>query len=312
MPQYRKSTRVQQLFNKSTLFAMAHMGEHWMQSRFLLAMLYEKQMLNSNGEVIGNALDFYTVKDGKLVFDKDNVVDKKQSKWTDDDVDKFQLKTKQILRDIHGAYGKEEQAALNNIAVGRMIMSMRKFIAPGFRRRWSFKYYNNTLGDFTEGTYMTFGKFAWQGMIKRALGELKIINTDLHNNPDWYWKNLTKQERANVMRTFYEMLALGSTFVLINVITGLLESGEDDDTFFFNMYMAKYVAQRLNSEMSFYVNPKETFRLMKSPAASYSLSDSTISLLEQLFNPTEVYEKGQFKGEYKLTKKALDLLPVLR
>jgi hypothetical protein len=190
-------------------------------------------------------------------------------------------------------------------------MSMRKFIAPGFRRRWSPKYYNNQLGDYTEGVYNTWGKFAWNGFIRRILDELNIIKTET-SSKDWYWKNLTKQEKANIMRTNYEILAFASTFVLLSSITSLIDNDDSEETFLFNAYTAKYLAQRLNSEMSFYVNPKETFRLLKSPAASFSMVDSTISLIEQLFEPMEQYERGSWKGEYKLKKKFLDLYPLLR
>ena len=35
----------------------------------------------------------------------------------------------------------------------------RKFIVPGFRRRWDTEKINEALGEFTEGSYRTTGKF---------------------------------------------------------------------------------------------------------------------------------------------------------
>ena len=70
---------------------------------------------------------------------------------------------------MHGEYSDIGKYSMQRKALGRMAIAFRKFMVPGFKRRWqgrdktnSLDGINNLLGEYHEGYYRTFGRFAKQ------------------------------------------------------------------------------------------------------------------------------------------------------
>jgi hypothetical protein len=81
---------------------------------------------------------------------------------------------------------------------------------------------------------------------------------------------------------------------------------DDDDQWYWSM-MA-YQTLRLRSELFMFVNPIETFRIMRSPMASMSVIENVVKLLSLMVNPFDdenlgtVFEGGDWEGRKKASK----------
>jgi len=299
----RESNKFRQLANSSTLFVTSYAGEHYMQGRFLFAMMKDVKAKDKDGKVLeGSILDYYQVnKEGKLeISDK---VDLEKSKWTENDRVAFNLKVKAILSRIHGAYGDLERVAIQRYALGRMAYQMRKFVLPGFKRRWESYDYVERLEQFTEGNYRTFGRFMSQNMKELAALKFALVKEN--------WNELSPMEKGNVRRTIAEIGFLIASLIVIKALTTALKDVDDEDEIILSLLT--YQAMRFKSELLFW-SPKidEALGILRSPMASMSTIENLLDVMSQLYEPFEVYETGPRKGQYKLGKEVVDMIPAIR
>lgn len=297
------------MFKTNTIFFTSHCGEHYMQTRFMLAMLKNLRAVDSSGKDIGEMLSKITVDEitQQLKVDSE-VVNFGETEQTD-----FSMKMHRVLSSMHGEYSSIGQSALQRVALGRMAIAFRKFIVPGFKRRWQgrdmtneLSGINNLLGDYQEGYYRTFGRFA-----KFMLEDLKNFKFEAmvaHGS----LKGMTKQERANMIRFFGEM----SFFLASIIVSSLLMrmEGDDDDDILLDNF--KYQALRLKSELSFFINPLATMQILRSPMASMSALEAMIKLFGDITYPItsgtfelKTYKQGTWKGDTRLYKDFVSLLP---
>jgi hypothetical protein len=295
---FSKKSRVGQLMNKGSLFFVQSAGEHWMQSRFLFAMMKEKRAIDDNDKDIGSMLDQYYSDKGRLKIRK--VVNLKKSNWTENDQERFKLKTKRILSRMHGEYSDLGRVAVQRMALGRMAYQFRKFIMPGMKRRWAGKRYIQGLDQFTEGNYVTTGRF-----VKDLIKEQKILSLSLMSEE---WSSLSNHEKANVKRTIGE---LGFLTLAIIVAGALMNMDGDDEDEWFISFMT-YQALRFQSELLFFINPGDAMKILRSPMASMSVLENMGKLLNQMFSAGEVYERGPWKGQLKIKRTMVNFVPVYK
>lgn len=234
----------------------------------------------------------------------------KLSTWTTDDQFEFSYKVRGILSRLHGEYSDLGRVAIQRGAVGRMAFMFRKFVEPGFRRRWGKRDYVERLGDFVEGSYLTTGSFF--GKLIKDLWHFKF-------DVGQHWNDLTDHEKANVRRTLSEITFLLSAIILLNVASIILKSigkgsdDEDDDKKIRRWSFVAYQAARLRSELLFFISPPEAWNILRSPMASMSVIENFIKLIGQLISePFEVYERGPWKGKFKMAKYLTNMTPGYR
>ena len=297
---FSKRTKVGQHIDLSTVFTVQKAGEHWLQGRFLYALLIEKRALDKNGKDIGTMLDQYYVEDGELKIKKEVSLEK--SEWTIKEQEQFKRKTKGLLSRMHGEYSALGRVALQRLAVGRMAYMFRKFVVPGFKRRWARSQYIQRLDQTTEGNYVTTLRF-----INNLRKELKVFKVALMSEE---WAALNDHEKANIRRALGETVALISTTILAGVLFKSI--GDDDEDDWLAAYFA-YQAYRLQTELLFWT-PKidEAMSILRSPAASMSVIENTIKLLDQMWTPGQQYERGPWKGEYKIKKTLINYIPIYK
>ena len=300
-----RATRVRQL-DIDALHMFTKGGEHEMQGRFLFSTLKDKRMFDAEGKDIGNALDFYTAENGKLIFDKEDKVDEVKSEWTENDRFRHQFKVKGILSRIHGAYGALEKVAIQRGAGGRMAYMFRKFVEPGFKRRWGKRAYNERIEDFVEGNYRTTGEFFKSMFTNYQEFKMNLLAKSKHE-----WSNMSDMEKANIRRTISEVGFLVLAILMAKVALAALRSDDDDDEWNDRYYaFIAYQAARLKAELLFYVSPKETFSILRSPAASLSMAENVGKLFGHLtVGWGDVYERGPWKGKLKMSKTLNDMIP---
>jgi hypothetical protein len=295
---FSKKTKVGQMLDLSSIFFVQQAGEHWMQSRFLFALMMDIKAYDKDGNLLGNMLDQYYSKDGKLeINDK---VSLEKSKWTLSDQEQFLRKAKGLLSRLHGEYSDLGRVALQRLAIGRMAYMFRKFIVPGFKRRYGRKQYIQRLDQFTEGNYVTTFNF-----LKNLKKDLKIFKYSLMSEE---WAALSDHEKANIRRAIGEVTALLSTIALAHFAFSKVTDDDDEDHFW---AFVAYQAFRLRAELLFF-SPKvdEAMSIMRSPMASMSVIENTIRLMDQMFNPLDQYERGPWKGQYKISKTLINFVPM--
>jgi hypothetical protein len=288
----------QRNLNTSALFFIQHAGEHYMQSRFMLAMLEMIPAYKTNGDRAGSLLDNLIAKNGELILKEG--IDSKKSKWTEADQFDFYYKLKGILARLHGEYSEIGKSSIQLMALGRLAIHFRKFIVSGFKRRWDSERYNNRLGDYTEGMYISFGKF-----IGQLFKETKAFTLHYGSRYD----SLSDMQKANVKRTTLELTFFLSMWVLSAALMNM--DGDEDDDWLIS-FLA-YQSFRFKAELGFYWNIGEAMKILRSPMASMSTIESLGKLTYQLtFAPADVYERGPWKGHLKLEKYTYDMLPIVR
>jgi hypothetical protein len=314
-------TKAAQLFATDTLYATSHLGEHYMQTRFLFGLLANKRALDKDGKDIGRMIDQYELKNNKLVLN--SKVDVVKSHWEERDILEFKSKVRGLLSRLHGEYGALGKVAIQRYAIGRMAYLFRHFVVPGFRRRWGKERYIERLGQYVEGNYITTGKFMG------AVGS-KIFGKNEENKEEMFfarlmsnlqsfklsmvgeeWAALSDHQKANVYRTLYEVSFLIASIVLANILAGIKPPpGDDEEATRKYWAFVMYQTYRLQNEILFFINPNSSMSILRSPMASMSVVENLIKLSGQIFDPTAVYESGAWKGRPKIIKTLNDMVPV--
>lgn len=298
----RLSNKFSRLFNQGAFYFTTNIGEYEAQSRFLIAMLMEQRALDKNGKDIGSIYEYYTVENGELIFDKDGVV----SNWDNNKRMEMSARVRSILMSMHGNYSEKDKVALQRNGYLKLALMFRKWIIPTWRKRFDGLYYDNVMQDYREGYYRTGGRFLANNVKKffyRLSDESKAAEIAI--NADWH--NLTEYEKANVRRFATEATVFSTLVILYSIVKGWAD--DDDDKFLDNI---AYQLYRLRTDMGFYWNIRDMFKIVQSPFPSTSSIKSIYGLLDAVINPLDRYERGPWEGHLKLEKKVYDLMPVVR
>lgn len=313
MPQVSRIGK-QSKVGSMSLNDMAHLtstsGEHFMRIKFMLSMLYERKAFDKDGNDIGSIRDFYTIENGKLVFDKEDKVDLVRSRWTKDDQNDFKYRLEGMMSRIHGDYSNLARVYIQQNAIGSMAYMFRKFLAPGWRRHWGKARYETRNLQSVEGMYVTTFNFVLKPFFDafKAKRNIEAEQSEL-SELTWgeRWAMLSDHQRANLMRTALEMTQVAIIMILLRLLMG----GDDDELAYSDEFLM-YQLLRLKSEILFFLSPFEAMKILRSPAASLSVFENVAQLFQQAMNPLEVYERGPWEGQLKIYKRLVNMVPVYR
>ena len=328
---FSEDNRFKALMKKDTLFFTNHVGEFYIQSTMMYAALKSvkvqnknKKWINAKGEVVKTekeaaSLDeMYTTKDGVLTLNSEVAFTNKHggSPFTELGISNMLRK---LSADLYGQYDPNMQSMAQRTAVGKLVFQLKKWLVRGVNRRWEgVQYSRKNVKDlrridrrysedsqaFEEGTYTTALRFIGQLFKSNREFQANLIGTD--------WSQLTDKEKSNIRKTVTEATLIALTLISGGLLKGLAEDEPDEDTANF-LYTSAYIIRRTSSELSFYADPAETLRILKSPAASVSMLENVIELTGQLLtSPTERYKQGNRKNEYKFVKDLEDLVPIVK
>lgn len=212
-------TRAERLINGNILYVFLHAGEHYLQHRGALAMLfndknkvvtedgrsitafdaYDKVSLDNGGSKLvlqtgltttlngGRSLRIITNEEmaqrakeaGKNVMDKSLIQEGEISE--SEWVSLLSQKMAALNHYLHGIYNTEDQNRAQYYVLGRMAMMYRKYLIPAINRRFGINTYIAALDSDVEGFYNTLGKFHWR-LTKELLTDSHKDYEDL--NPD--------------------------------------------------------------------------------------------------------------------------------
>lgn len=290
---FDRKTWFARMFGTSALFMMNNAGEHWMQNRTSLALADAYKMKSPDGKIVSlwDAMEVVPIdknnkKLGAKLQLKEGYTKEDGSAFTRDDIIAFSRKSAAINQRMHGIYNKADRSAVQRLAIGRMGVMFRKWVKPSLNRRFKSASYNMDLQSWTEGYYVTTGRFLLQ-----LVQELRKSQFDLASD----WNKLSKTEKANIKRAVTEV----AHYLAIITILGLVDWDDGENRPWLEK-MVEYQLRRLRTETGVLIPGKpmvdEGLKIMKSPAAAIQTIQSTLDLIG-LINPMN-YEF--FAGEEAL------------
>ena len=315
--------RAKKLFSTDSAFAYQNAAEFQTALVRMLSLMdsYTGKLEDKNGNVImndkGKPANLWDV----LVKDKNGmyVVDPKVANF---DLMTFRNTLSGIQKKTNQLKGPFDRAMAERRAVGKAVMIFRKYLLPGFRRRYG----HGGLGDMGYLHVDTETGTVSQGMYISFLNYLRDQAKGLVNGQPNVWGMLSKQEKANVRRTTLEVFFGMMAFWLYGVLKGMAADADDEDEAATYMFWA-YQFRRLNTELGQF-RTEEFFNALESPTAAVRPLSNLIDLghhllfreLPYAFGASgEQLEKDLFysrksgrynKGDRKLWKKLEKSIPL--
>ena len=328
---FEDNSRLKSMMKTSKLRPIAQGGEHMMQAKVMYAVMdgikvlnKKGQFLNKEGKVVKEEKDAATI-DEVITFDKGQYSLPKwvkattfspQPKAGDEHLDIINdtrgLIKKKII-DLHGNYDNDLKNKAQREWWGKLLFFLKKWMVATSLRRWRGLatankaseelrdvdlYFSEDMKAYQEGYYTTAIRFITNSLwpaLKEAKFEMMTAD----------YSKLTKHEKANMRRLAAE-IGMMSIMLLAYMAMGGFDEEPDEDTVLY-----RYFLRRELSELSFYLNPAETFKLMKNPSASISVIERFMKVLGQVTSPYERYEQGNNTGRLKLWVKTRKALPFL-
>lgn len=290
-----------------------------------------KKTLQAEFDSHTNIIDAYEFKDGYVQL-KEGVDISKRA------IQEFKMRVIGINQRFHGIYNTEDAAMLQRHALGRLAMQFRKFMRPNWNRRFGKRFgktdYNERIGDYEEGMYISFAKYVASPFtdtyqkykdeqMNLAYKAYKVVlegfkDSLIHTKVRWH--SMSEMEKSNVRKTFGELLFLVSVIGLGFLLKSLKDGGDDDDKFKKKfLTWTLYQSDRLFGELSTFTPfgvVRETNRLFKSPSPVFNTLEDIIKLGSQMMlYPFRDEEERQFKsgiyhGQDKVKVYAEDFVPV--
>jgi hypothetical protein len=308
-----ENSKTSRLFKLDILFFLQGSGEHLVQMRMGISVLDNTKTYDKDGKESGTLLDAHKKGEGKVnineVFVKDtagNIV-----KYDSAEQNRMSNKISAILRKVHGNYNSNTATAAKQDARTALVLKYRDWAYEGLVRRFGKDQEYINLEKNAEGFYRSGTK-----SMGKLIEGIKTLKMQVIKEK---WSELTPGEKANMARMIAE---LGVIATLIGTGALLSYAGKNMDDFDedslkdrlaqggFNYLV--YMNNRLTTEISAFINPVETIRLMQSPTASATILENTVKFLYQLTNPLEIRETGSYKGDYELLLKGSKLVPAYK
>jgi hypothetical protein len=172
-------------------------------------------------------------------------------------------------------------------------------------------YYNRETQDLDEGTYTTMIRFI-AGLKKDTRKFSMELTTDR-------WHQLSLREKSNMKEMVTEFTIMLISSIAASLLYGAAADEPEDSPQRFALFMGAFYTRRLFSELAGFMNPREALRILKSPAASMSLIQNGMEIMDQLFDDSGSllvggsaarYASGKRKGMLKIKKEINDVIPI--
>lgn len=298
------------LLNSSSLFFLQSAGEHSIQSKVAMAAMLSVETFNKEGISTGNLYNAHEVVGRKLQLKPNTyILDKSTGELVKFDVDQQHKLSRNIqatLRRVHGNYNSQTAAAWQKNGYLQLLGQFRKWIPDGIARRFNKEAYNEFSDRETKGMYLGFVVG-----LKSMMQDLRTQGVLAGTN----WEKMSPVDKANFYRTSVEAAFFAATATIFMAAKALAESIDDDDEYkkrLAALRLATLMSNRVMSELTFYANPFSTLQILRTPAASLSVIESTTDLIQQAlpWNIDDRYVTGDRKGDLKVINKLSKVVPI--
>jgi hypothetical protein len=288
------------MWNTNTWFFLQHQGEHAVQVRTMIAMMLDTKVTTKDGKVI-NLYDAYELGPNDVIKLKDGIKLEGNLSANGKISRDFQAKLHALNKRLHGVYNTQDKIHAERFLIGRVMTMYKKFLVPGFKRRYKAIGYDQEYGGITEGYYITFKN--------KLLNDTKELSRFLIGIDTGYF---TEFEKQNLRRARREILIVALTGTMVMLIQAMMEAADDDEKRYYRHLL--FLTMRLNNELGIFGtfgDPQnlglpsvgELYKTIKNPMPVVSVTDRFQKLLKQMTSPFEVYERDSGiweKGDSKL------------
>ena len=301
----RTSTSLKKNADLAKLMVLQQMVEHQTTAEKIVAMAINmKDLKDSNGDVIETKNGLWdllvTLPNGQLVVDP---------RVVNFNLGDFTSRVLTVVRKTNQMKGKHDITLLQRNPYTRPIQVFRKFMAPGFVKRFGIS------GGGVAADLDTGGVF--EGYYSSSLTLVRNMTMDIAAS-----KNLTTGESQEGRRMLHELFLINLSAFIGGLAMSLLDDADDDDKKY--IYFLLYQAKRLQTELTAFKNPNELIRITESPTATVrpikDIWEFGGSLKDYIAYQTgfPVAEKDVFyqrdtnrnkKGDLKVWKEFLDIIP---
>jgi len=283
---------------KDTIFFFSHGIEHHLQSVVMYAVL-DKLNLTDRITIENGSINFKNVKESEMLHAKSLI--------------------RKIVADLHGQYDTRMKSEFQREWYGSSALMFRKWLLRGTTRRLrgvstlfndniqpEERYFSEESGEFEEGTYISALKF-----LKKVILDFKKYKFNVLGNYQKNMDTMSSYQKSNMRKVLFEM---GVAFFLYSIYLILANIAEDEDDNEMT-YLAAYWFRRTVSELMFWANPTETFRILSNPAASISFLEKGFKLAYEMmpgvgWNTYERRSGNYEKGDLKILKRIDDITPI--
>lgn len=306
-----------------SLFVLQSLGENSIQYQLFISMGLSHRVVNNKiysfndwAEAKGkkhtkeNKKEFENL--GETLWSKITKQDTKGELVVDpnltDEMRLFVERFKGLYQSLHGNYSRWDTPAYNKYALGRAAAMFRKWVKPGWDRRFEFSKfadrdtYDEQLRANIAGYYSITGSF-----LKDVISDVRTLKTLTVLSK---YKTLPEWKKAGIRKSIHELLSVAGTVLIGSILGSTLEDMDDDEDRRL-MIMAVYQAKRLQKELAFYRDPVSAFEILKTPAASLSLVENTFKLVNQMVRMERYAEGGPREGQLKALKTLKRTVPVV-
>jgi len=310
-------------------------AEYNVQTKVGMAIVMSKMLKNSKTGKELAIYDAYTFNgDGSLTlkegFDTYITPTGKEIPWTDQQRYDVRNNIREVNKQIHGNYAHEDRMAIQSNALGELAAQFHKWTVPAIKARFRPEYFDENVG-WMEGRYLSFLKFMLYSM--KNLGE--IGNWSRNFTEQYKKEDATgqkgKMKTIGAYRTMAEIGIMFSTYMITQLLSGLLEDDDDDSVIqkrFENALI--YQGDRAYKEMVMYMPTptglKQMAQMAKTPLASTrtlgevgEALEATASFLYGISferdgfyrNSEYVYQRKPKEGQIKVVDQWMDAIPIL-
>lgn len=289
------------IIGKTNLMILNNMGEHYLHTRTMLAMLDRYKVKDGDKEI--SLYDALVVKEKDGVYSlelKEGVTKLNGEAITEDDFTKLKMRIGKVNQSLNGAFNDFDKGAIQRYALGRMAMQFRQWMPAHYYRRFAKRYYDAELDQYREGFYNTVGKFMLETIKDLKRGKFEVATR---------FKNLSEHEIANMKRALAEI----GIFVALTVLLSMMGPEKDHKGIWWKRFLI-YNLKRMKLEVgaSAPVTPdflENIWTILQSPAASIK-SFNNISDLLLFWNMFKEIESGRYKGYSVYEKDLIEVMPV--
>jgi hypothetical protein len=324
-----KRSRLSKIFNSSLLYAGLTMGEDLLASTTALSVARNFKMRGPYGED-ANLWDAYEVKytdparkTGAYLQLKDGYTKADGSALTQDDEIKFAKAVAGLNFELQGIYNLDDRSAVQQYALGALLIMYRKWIAPSLKRRYAGVHYNALKGRHEEGYHATMFRLLHDIVVStkeqvseeesaksmlNIVDDLKALRTSISLN----WNKMNDYEKSNVHRSMIELATVVGLY-LACALLGKIPPPEyegDDRGKVLKWWDQTVMSQmlRLRTEIGAMAPTPmlvdEAMHILKSPFAAIEPLTNTINAFQLLVpsNYMQTVKSGRYRGHKKAYK----------
>ena len=333
IPNYQRG-RLSRVFSSNLLYAGLTIGEDFLASTTALAVARNFKVKNQKTGKAGNLFDAYDVKyrdeankSGAYLALNPDYTKPDGSPITKEDEEAYAKEVIALNFEMQGIYNLDDRSAIQQYALGSMLIMYRKWIAPALKRRYQGLFNNRTSysimkGEFEEGYYSTLFHFMTAEGIKDAgyekiseeqseevvhniINDIKALMVGVSVN----WNKLTDYEKANMHKAFTELAIVFGLFASAFLLTKLPPDDHDgnkvlcwaDDFVLSNILRLR---TELGAQAPTPMFVGEGLKILNSPFAALGPLRDSLKIFQLAIpsNYTTEVKSGRYRGHSKAYK----------